>query len=151
MDAQRFDAISKRLATGTSRRQVLRALAVSVATGFGLQRHQAGGTTRAAPSESADARNCGQSCLALSDDEETGQCRAACAQCEAAGRDFCGTPPAVFGPAYCCPAGESCLRGRLCCPVEQVCRITSSVVDCCLPGTRCVDVGEGYRGCVPVD
>ena len=150
MDAQRFDAISRRLATGTSRRQVLRALAASVATGFGLQRGL-GGAAQAAPSESADARFCPEFCGVLGSGEEMGRCVAECAQCEAAGRDICGFPVGSFSPPFCCPAGTSCLRGRLCCPVEQVCRITSSVVDCCVPGTRCVEVGDGRRNCVAVD
>ena len=76
-----------------------------------------------------------------------GACRAACARCEGRGGEFCGA--GFHDRPFCCPAGEACFQQKSCCPREQVCRYSVSIVECCASGFRCIVNQDGEGTCQP--
>jgi hypothetical protein len=138
MDGNRFDTLAKLLANGISRRVALRAVVTGTATAaLGLL-----GPVRVA----ADARTCRDICSFFAG-LAPGACRAACARCEGRGGEFCGV--GFYDRPFCCPAGEVCLQQKSCCPREQVCRFSGSIVACCATGYRCVVNEAGEGNCQP--
>ncbi len=124
MDDRRFDHLSRALASGRSRRQVLKSLlgfgAATVAGGLGS------GSANAArrPTPTPKPATCpglqvssGSGCVCP-------EGRSVC------GPDCCDTPAACCDNA-CCPDGTVCIGEELCCPAEAMCGGV-----CCLNG-RC--------------
>jgi hypothetical protein len=116
MEDSRFDALTKAMATPTSRRQALKALGASVVGGIlGLSRI---GTALAdKPLCRGNGSKCslGKQC-----------CSGYCAN------NVCTCPPAPACNSACpCPSGSTCVNGT-CCPSSQACNGT-----CCPSGQGC--------------
>jgi hypothetical protein len=138
MDGDRFDAVTKLLVTGLTRRRVLRGLAGSAAAAAlaVLGRTPAG----AAPKP----KTCKVGCSGLNR-----QAKVACEKaCKACGGDFDRVcfEDGPFGPTsiVCCPEGTFCVGGTgLCCEEGTEPCFGPEGATCCPTGTFCnFDLGE---------
>ena len=154
MDDARFDALTRRLAGGVSRRDVLRGLASL--TGAGLLGRVGRGE--------AVAADCASTCARLPAGPTRDQCQAACAAADearargealrACGGDesrLCGGGSAIT----CCGADETCQGGACmaapvtCTPIGGICAAGG---ECCAPnvcadGACVAECPPGYRLC----
>ena len=168
MDEQRFDDLSKKLATSVSRRQAVKILGATAAGGLGALF----GARGAFAHHHAQCRDTGANCRSNAE-----CCSGVCVNFHCAcppGQVLCpGSgecvqacfPPKVFNPATCdcecptgtstcgeftcCPPAEACCSGQgfeFCCPPDTTCCIGPGFVDCCPPGFQC----DQQFGCQPL-
>ena len=143
MDAQQFDALTKALGSGASRRRVLGALAGSLVAALGRQ-----GATVAnhKPEHCAKAGQkprrgkSGKGCCAGLTEGADGRCRGVgspdpCQGCS--GRCCTGSS----GRAWCCSPNDSCcgdgVAQALCCIANQRCCTGAFGAQCCDPNETC--------------
>ena len=136
MNADRFDELTRALATGASRRAILKGMAAAVAGGAlaGLLP----GTARA---QTSDA--CRDSCLGAGGrptltGDALSSCLRLCQTCGREGSHLC-TANSGTGPTVCCAANQTCNGGGLCVPPEE-----TSGGPCPRGMTFC-----GFAGCCP--
>lgn len=128
MDGHRFDALTKSLSTGVTRRRVARVLAGGITT---VALSITGRKAAAAPNA------CAVYCA-----DQPGPRKAACKQ---ACRE-CGNDPTLVchnfdtGQFTCCPTGEGCFSGVCCANPDQVC-FGPNGATCCAEGTFCMPDG----------
>ena len=135
MDGQRFDAMTRRMAAGVSRRRLIGA-AVSGMAGAALAALGRGGAATAAPNR------CAQACAFEPKGPRQAACRQACKQCGGSTINVC------FGETIqCCPPGTLC-DGFGCVP-PATCDATSGCFGgLCGPDCFCVSSVEGDGACV---
>ena len=109
MKPTKFDELTKSLATATSRRQALKAIA---ATTFGSILGLSGiGTAFGAPKCHSNGLGCDTNSQCCSGYCQNGE------KCTCPPAPACTVPPNNTCP---CPSGQTCLNGS-CCPTDQVC------------------------------
>ncbi len=141
MDDRRFDAMVRSLATGTSRRAVLRTLAGLVGGGIAASSLADAGAARRSTPSPTPAPNCPGVQL-----PSNGQCVCPADAPNKCGPDCCtGAPGDLPGPGHseCCDNAccfGACYGEELCCPYPRAfCPITG---ECCPEGwTCCPDAG----------
>ena len=152
LDGSRFDEITKALASGTSRRTVLRRLGAGLA-GLGLAA-TGRGAAQAAPNQ------CAAVCDQLFDEGPAqATCKQVCESCPGGVSDLCpGTTNGVTTvtccgrDTVCCPGGACCdprtemCCGSTCCPISLKDRVV-----CCLEATEpvCCNVSR-FEQCTPL-
>jgi hypothetical protein len=115
MNADRFDELTRALATGASRRAILKGMAAAVAGGA-----LAGLLPGQVRAQTSDA--CRESCLGAGGaptlmGEALSACLRLCQTCGREGSHLCPTG-AMGGPA-CCAANQTCGPSGLCVPPEE--------------------------------
>lgn len=157
MDNQRFDDLTRRLASGTSRRRLVRGMVASAVAGV-VTRFGGGGA------EAQACRLVGQTC------NETFPCcgAARCSAPDAQGRRFCRCTPALTNcdgrcrnlqvdENNCGACGRTCLAGQSCCNGTCISTVADPA-NCGACGRRCgtnenccsgecVDVGFDRDNC----
>jgi hypothetical protein len=163
MDHERFDDLTRALATTTSRRQFLKTLAGSAAGGLlallGIGEAAADDTCKPIGKKCRkNAQCCSGNCaegkcapckdpgVACSSDSEC--CSGACCLTASGEKFCCDRPDGICCPpgsdALCCSAGQVCCHDAsiTCCPAGTTCCPFLSPVPCCAPGGDCA-TGDG--------
>ena len=147
MDGQRFDRFTRALASGASRRWIVRLLAGGVvAAGTAIARRTEGEAAQSA---------CTVACAGLPGPQQAA-CKKACREC-AGDIDRVCIERGPLGPArfVCCPAGTFCIGGEgFCCPNGTEPCFGPDGITCCPAGTicdfetgACLDECPGNSGC----
>ena len=136
MDGQRFDDLTRLMATSTSRRQVLKALGVSLAGAFAALV-----PSRVVADQPEGNDDCAHFCRAVfPPGEERGVCTSTaaravpdnlCAQCGADATRLCPGETTT----RCCPPGKVCCGATACCEPGQHCCPAQDKCVTCPPGT----------------
>jgi hypothetical protein len=131
-----FDRVSKAIASGMSRREVMRLIGAGI---LGALLGPFGAGEALAANQTSD---CNHYCNQFKHPDKQ-ICRDNCRGCA-------GGVAAMCGPT-CCAAGTVCVDGACvvpCVPLDGVCDPTAATNPCC-PGSFCPPVGYGPSTCVP--
>jgi hypothetical protein len=164
MDEQRFDELSKKLATSVSRRQALRIMGTTAVGGLGALF----GARGAFAHHNAQCRDVGDNCRSNAECCDrvcldfhcvcpggtvlcpgTNECLPECSgprvfnpdtcQCE------CPEGTSACGEFSCCAPDSPCCGSTFCCPPQTTCCVGSGFLTCCPPGYTC----NQQQGCLP--